>query len=91
MPGSKPVIKRTSRTENSKEPPKGGPDREEAMLVSCDDFGMLFFQSVIQYSQFYRHLPPGERSKYHRHSQHRTRLRAIRTASQTVCPILLRI
>ena len=64
---------------------------ESTMLVSCDDFGMLFFRSLRQYRQFFRHLPAEERAKFHRHSRNHTHLGAIRTLSQTACPILLRV
>lgn len=61
------------------------------MLVSCDDFGILFFRSLSQYRQFYRHLPADERQKFHRHSTHHIHIRAVRTGLQTACPILLRV
>jgi hypothetical protein len=61
------------------------------MLVSCDDFGILFFRSLKQYREFYRHLTVLERRKFHRHSNRHIHLRSVRTCVQTACPILLRV
>ena len=61
------------------------------MLVSCDDFGMLFFRSINQYRQFFTHLPREERFKFHRHSTRHSRLRMIAGRAQTASAILLRI
>lgn len=48
------------------------------MLVSCDDFGMLFFRSLNQYRSFLGGLSSCERRHFHRPAARRLHLRVFR-------------